>query len=51
MNDSGFWVIGRMSGMNERETLKTLTGQLTVMGIVGLLVVMVLAKLLPLTGA
>jgi len=47
MNDSGFWVIGRMSGMNERQTLKTLTAQLTIMGVVGLLVVMLLAKLFP----
>jgi GntP family gluconate:H+ symporter len=51
MNDSGFWVIGRMSGMNERETLKTLTAQLTIMGVAGLLVVMLLAKVMPMNGA
>ena len=49
MNDSGFWVIGRMSGMNERETLKTLTAQLSVMGVVGLVIVMVLAAIFPMT--
>jgi GntP family gluconate:H+ symporter len=48
MNDSGFWVIGKMSGLSERETLQTLTAQLTIMGVVGLGVVMLLAKVAPL---
>jgi GntP family gluconate:H+ symporter len=48
MNDSGFWVIGKMSGLTERETLQTLTAQLTIMGVVGLGVVMLLAKVAPL---
>ena len=25
MNDSGFWVVGRLSGFTEKETLKTWT--------------------------
>ncbi len=48
MNDSGFWVICKMSGMTEGETLKTCSTMMTVMGIVGLLVIMILARLFPL---
>jgi GntP family gluconate:H+ symporter len=47
MNDSGFWVICKMSGMTEGETLKTCSTMMTLMGIVGLLVIMVLAWLFP----
>ncbi len=50
MNDSGFWVICKMSGMTEAETLKTLTPMTTCMGLVGLAVTMVTSWLLPLTG-
>jgi GntP family gluconate:H+ symporter len=50
MNDSGFWVIGRMSGMTERETMQTLTAMLTLTGVVGLVVVMVLARMWPMIG-
>ncbi|MHC4118149.1 MAG: GntP family permease [Planctomycetota bacterium] len=48
MNDSGFWVICKMSGMTEGETLKTCSAMMTLMGIVGLLVIMILARLFPL---
>lgn len=48
MNDSGFWVVCKMSGMTEKETLKTFSTVLSVMGIIGLVVIMVLAKLFPL---
>lgn len=48
MNDSGFWVICKMSGFTERECLSTFTAMLSLMGVVGLIVVMVLAKLFPL---
>jgi gluconate:H+ symporter, GntP family len=50
MNDSGFWVIGRLSGFTERQTLRTWTVLLTFNSIVGLLAVLLLSKLLPLTG-
>ena len=39
MNDSGFWIISRMSGMTEGETLKTATVQMGIMAVVGLGVV------------
>jgi GntP family gluconate:H+ symporter len=48
MNDSGFWVVCKMSGMTEKEGLKTLTPMLAIMGLSGLIVVMIAAKLLPL---
>ena len=50
MNDSGFWIVGRMAGLTEGETLKTFSVMLTVMGIFGFAVVWVASKLLPLTG-
>ena len=39
MNDSGFWIITRMSGMKEIDGLKFISPLLTIMGIVGLLAV------------
>ncbi|MGE0884781.1 MAG: GntP family permease [Blastocatellales bacterium] len=48
MNDSGFWVITKMSGMTEKEALKALVPLNVVMGVLGLLVTMLGAKLFPL---
>ncbi len=48
MNDSGFWVICKMSGMTETEGLRTITPLLTLMGIAGLAATMAGATLLPL---
>ena len=47
MNDSGFWVICKMSGMNEAEGLKYVTPMTTCMGFVGLAATMVGATLFP----
>lgn len=47
MNDSGFWVIGRLSGFTERETLRTWTVVAFAMSCAGLVETMLLAKLLP----
>jgi GntP family gluconate:H+ symporter len=47
MNDSGFWVIGRLSGFTERETLRTWTVVAFAMSVAGLLETLLLAKLLP----
>ncbi len=35
MNDSGFWVVGRMAGMTTAETLCSFSATLTVMGVAG----------------
>jgi H+/gluconate symporter-like permease len=48
MNDSGFWVVGRLSGFTEKETLKTWTVALTVNSVAGLVVCLVFSKLVPL---
>jgi len=48
MNDSGFWVIARMTGMTETETLKTASVMVAIEGIVGLLATMALAACWPL---
>lgn len=50
MNDSGFWVVNRLSGMTEAETLKTWTVMLTVTSVAGLVMILVFSKLLPLAG-
>ena len=47
MNDSGFWVVGKMSGFTEKETLKTWTPLLALMGVAGLVEVLVLSFLFP----
>ena len=48
MNDSGFWVVQRMSGFTEKETLKTWTVMLTAIGVVGIIQVIVMATVFPL---
>ncbi|MFC1637289.1 GntP family permease, partial [Planctomycetota bacterium] len=48
MNDSGFWVISRMSGMTEGETLRLSSAMMVVMAFVGLAVIIVFARLFPL---
>jgi len=48
MNDSGFWVVGKLSGFTEKETLKTWTVALTVNSVAGLVVCLVFSKLAPL---
>jgi GntP family gluconate:H+ symporter len=47
MNDSGFWVIGRLSGMNERETLRTWTAVAFFMCAMGLIETLILSTVLP----
>ncbi len=48
MNDSGFWIVGQMAGMNETQTLKTWTVMLTLMGITGFIWVYILSSVIPL---
>ncbi len=48
MNDSGFWIVCKLSNLTESEALKTITPLLAVMGITGLMVIMISAKLFPL---
>lgn len=50
MNDSGFWIIGKMSGFTEGETLRTATVMMSVMGFTGLAVTWLGAWLFPMVG-
>lgn len=50
MNDSGFWVIARMSGMTEAQTLRTASAMVLVEGCVGLVATVLLAVLWPRVG-
>ena len=50
MNDSGFWVINRMSGMTIGETIRSVSFLMTAMAIDGLIAVMFLAWLFPMIG-
>ncbi len=47
-NDSGFWIIGRMSGMTPVETFKTVSIMMILMALSGLAVVLLGATLFPL---
>jgi len=48
MNDSGFWIVGKMAGMTESETLKTWTVLLTVIAFAGFLWTWLLSAVFPL---
>jgi GntP family gluconate:H+ symporter len=47
MNDSGFWVVCKLSGFTEKETLKTWTVLLALISLIGLIEVLLLSRLLP----
>lgn len=49
MNDSAFWIISKMSGMNEKETVRHFSFLLMVMGISGLIAIMILSIIFPFT--
>ncbi|QDU64139.1 Gnt-II system L-idonate transporter [Planctomycetes bacterium Pan216] len=44
MNDSGFWIVAKMGGMTEAETLKSWTVLLVVLGVTGFGTTMLLAQ-------
>jgi len=49
MNDSAFWIITEMSGMEEKETIRHFSLLLMVMAFAGLISIMILSKLFPFT--
>lgn len=49
MNDSGFWIYSKMSGLTEVETLKSWSALLIILGISAGLMSVILSLLLPLT--
>ncbi len=48
MNDSGFWIFAKMSGLTEVETLKTWTVTVSLLAVVGFLFSVLFANILPL---
>jgi GntP family gluconate:H+ symporter len=47
MNDSGFWLVGRMGGFTEPETFKVWTIPAAIVGVVGFLVAALLSVIVP----
>jgi H+/gluconate symporter-like permease len=47
MNDSGFWVFARMSGLTEKEALRSWSPLLAFLSVVGLITTLVLTVVLP----
>jgi GntP family gluconate:H+ symporter len=47
MNDAGFWIVAKMSGLTEMEALKAWTSLLALMGFAGLGVVLIYVQLIP----
>ncbi|MEM8890941.1 MAG: SLC13 family permease [Bacteroidota bacterium] len=47
MNDSGFWVVSKMSGFTEKEALQTWTVVLATFSLIGLVQVMIFSYVLP----
>jgi GntP family gluconate:H+ symporter len=47
MNDAGFWIISRLSGMRESLTLRTISPMMSIQGVAGLILTMLSAWLWP----
>ncbi len=48
MNDAGFWVISRLAGFSEKQTLASWTVLTGVLSVAGIVMTLALSKLLPL---
>ncbi|MEL7586021.1 MAG: gluconate:H+ symporter [Prolixibacteraceae bacterium] len=46
VNDSGFWLVGKYLGLNEKETLRSWTVMETIISVVGFLLVLILSYVL-----
>ena len=47
MNDAGFWVVSRIGGLTQEETLRSWTPTVSVISIVGLIEVLIVSWLFP----
>ena len=47
MNDSGFWIVGKLSGFTEQETLRSWTVMLTIISVVGLIQTLIVSWIFP----
>jgi GntP family gluconate:H+ symporter len=50
MNDSGFWIVGKLSGFTEKETLQSWSVMATLISVVGLIQTLIFAWLIPMTS-
>lgn len=48
MNDAGFWIVCKMSNLTEKEAMKTFAPMNVIMGVTGLIIILIAAKLFPL---
>jgi len=48
MNDAGFWIITRLSGLREEQTLRTISPMMSLQGVAGLVLTMLCAWAFPL---
>ena len=48
MNDAGFWIVCKMSNLTEKEAMKTFAPMNVVMGVTGLIIILIAAKIFPL---
>jgi len=48
MNDGGFWIISRLSGLREDQTLRTISPMMSLQGVAGLVLTMLAAWIFPL---
>jgi len=47
MNDGGFWIISRLSGLREDQTLRTISPMMSLQGVAGLVITMIVSWLWP----
>jgi GntP family gluconate:H+ symporter len=50
MNDAGFWIISRLSGLREDQTLRTVSPMMALQGVAGLILTMIAAWLWPMAS-
>lgn len=48
MNDAGFWIIARVSGLTESQTLRTVSVMMSLQGLAGLVITLLCSWLIPL---
>ncbi len=48
MNDSGFWVVSRLGGLTQKETLQSWTVMLVCLSIAGIVTTYIASRVLPL---
>jgi GntP family gluconate:H+ symporter len=47
MNDGGFWIISRLSGLREDQTLRTISPMMSLQGVAGLVITLIVSWLWP----